>query len=138
MDRLNSIILVPFTHCFPFPPIKGVTDKMKSMNEVHKMKSMPSLWPLHTTRRSFHQRRPCSVHRSSSEVRQPFSCEAASASSRSLLVLRAVGVANNCVVSNGADGKFSPSLLIAGVKIRIHLENISLARIFQAMDGGGR
>lgn len=82
---------------------------MKSMTLVHKMKSTLSLWPLHTVRWDFNHPRPCSVHRSSSEVQQPFSFEAASASSRSLLVPRAVDMANNCIVSDGADSKFSPS-----------------------------
>lgn len=82
---------------------------MKSMTVVHKMKSTLSLWPFHTMRWDFNQHRPCSVHRSSSEVQEPFSFEAASASSRSLLVPCAVDVGNNCIVSDGADSKFRPS-----------------------------
>ena len=70
-------------------------------------------------------------------MRELFSGEAASVSSRSLIVPRAVDMASYCVVSDGADGKFSPPPFDCESQIRIHLENIPLARIFQEMGGGG-
>lgn len=82
---------------------------MKSVNEVHKIKSTLSLWPFHSLRKDFRQPRPCCAHRSSSEVQELFSCDAASTYSRSPLLPHAVDITNNHTVSNASDSKFSPS-----------------------------